>query len=403
MINKNVVIGSGFSSLGAVLGLQKKRKNFKIITGNATKSGEQKNIINLPSRNFDKFKTNIFQSYKINNLRVNTKSNFISYLGFGGLSNLWGKVFNMDVEADTDSKNYLINKLEIKNHKKIHVNKNLKFYRIKEQHFDIKKFYKNLYKNKKKIINETVDKLKYNEKKKVFEVHLTNKKIIKSKNLYLACGIFSSLRLLKTLNKNIFKNKIKLRHSDMCYGIFFVKKKNIKKNIGNEFIYFDNKNKQFAGRISILNDLIIKKYSMNFIFSVLVKVLNFFDIKIFALSVLYKRPANSSLINVNNKVIKINATKTIKNNYILDKVKDIFKHSFKGKMFIFKTTLVGSDFHYTCSINKNIRSEVVKKFDKNIFILDSTYSTNYNYFPTFQMVCDSLNRVRKNISLNKII
>ena len=104
MINKNVVIGSGFSSLGAVLGLQKKRKNFKIITGNATKSGEQKNIINLPSRNFDKFKTNIFQSYKINNLRVNTKSNFISYLGFGGLSNLWGKVFNMDVEADTDSK-----------------------------------------------------------------------------------------------------------------------------------------------------------------------------------------------------------------------------------------------------------------------------------------------------------
>ena len=229
MINKNVVIGSGFSSLGAVLGLQKKRKNFKIITGNATKSGEQKNIINLPSRNFDKFKTNIFQSYKINNLRVNTKSNFISYLGFGGLSNLWGKVFNMDVEADTDSKNYLINKLEIKNHKKIHVNKNLKFYRIKEQHFDIKKFYKNLYKNKKKIINETVDKLKYNEKKKVFEVHLTNKKIIKSKNLYLACGIFSSLRLLKTLNKNIFKNKIKLRHSDMCYGIFFVKKKKYKK------------------------------------------------------------------------------------------------------------------------------------------------------------------------------
>ena len=184
---------------------------------------------------------------------------------------------------------------------------------------------------------------------------------------------------------------------------FFCKKKNIKKNIGNEFIYFDNKNKKFAGRISILNDLIIKKYSMNFIFSVLVKVLNFFDIKIFALSVLYKRPANSSLINVNNKVIKINATKTIKNNYILDKVKDIFKHSFKGKMFIFKTTLVGSDFHYTCSINKNIRSEVVKRFDKNIFILDSTYSTNHNYFPTFQMVCDSLNRVRKNISLNKII
>ena len=72
-------------------------------------------------------------------------------------------------------------------------------------------------------------------------------------------------------------------------------------------------------------------------------------------------------------------------------------------MFIFKTTLVGSDFHYTCSINKNIRSEVVKRFDKNIFILDSTYSTNHNYFPTFQMVCDSLNRVRKNISLNKII
>ena len=208
MINKNVVIGSGFSSLGAVLGLQKKGKNFIVITGNAIQIGEQKNIINLPSRNFEKFKTNIFQSHKINNLRINTKSNFISYLGFGGLSNLWGKIFNMDVEVDKETKNYLINKLEIKNHKKINLSKNLKFYRVNEQHFNIKKIYKNLFKYKDKIINETVDKLKYDEKKKIFEVHLTNKKIIKSKNLYLACGIFSSLKLLKTLNKKILVKQL---------------------------------------------------------------------------------------------------------------------------------------------------------------------------------------------------
>ena len=129
----------------------------------------------------------------------------------------------------------------------------------------------------------------------------------------------------------------------------------------------------------------------------------FLGYKIFLLSVLYKRSKNSSVINFKRDLIEINARKTFKNKFILNKLKKIFNECFNANKFIFKTTLVGSDFHYTGNIANNINLKKVKKFYKNLFLLDSSYSTSHIYFPTFQMIYDSYSRIKYNISLKKMI
>ena len=73
MIHKNIIIGSGFSSLGAILGLKKRREKCLIITGKVLFSKTDQNLIDLPSRNFEKYKNNIYQSITNNNLEINTK------------------------------------------------------------------------------------------------------------------------------------------------------------------------------------------------------------------------------------------------------------------------------------------------------------------------------------------
>lgn len=402
MIHKNIVIGSGFSSLGAILGLQKKREKFLIITGKTIHSEMSENLISLPSRDFNKFKKNIYQSLKNNNLSINIKNNFISYLGFGGLSNLWGKVFNLDIKGSSDNKNYLIKKLKIKNHHEIKLHKKMKFYKLNEQNINLKKLYKKNFNKQLITVSSTVKRIEYDIEKKIFILHLVNNKFLKTKNVYLACGIFSTLKLLRSINKKIFKKKINLNHSDMCYGIFF-SKKNIEKNMGNEFVYYSRSKNKFAGRISILNEKIIEKYNLNFFYTILYKFTNIFKIKMFVLSILYKRNSNDSILNFSGSKLKINAKQTSRNQLILSEIKKIFHKCFGAKCFVFRRTLVGSDFHYSSNVTKNINIDYVNKFDKNLFILDSTYSTKHIYFPTFQMIYDSFYRVKKNISLNKII
>jgi hypothetical protein len=225
MLYKNIIIGSGFSSLGAILALQKKNENYLIIAGKANSQKKSKNLIDLPSRNFDKYKNNIYQSLKNNNLSVNIKNNFISYLGFGGLSNIWGKIFNFDIDENNKIKNQLIDILKLKNHTKINIHKNINIYKCFEQDINLKKKFKSLDKKKFIILNSTVEKIKFDIKNKIFKVYLVDQKILKTKKLYLAAGVFSTLKLLRSIDKKIFLKDIELTHSDMYYGIFLKKKK----------------------------------------------------------------------------------------------------------------------------------------------------------------------------------
>lgn len=403
MIHKNVIIGSGFSSLGAVISLNYKKEKFVIISGKAKTLDNNVNLINLPSRNFNKYRANIFQSIQKNNLNVNTKNNFISFLGLGGLSNLWGKIFNQNIQGNYDIKRELINYLNLKEHKKINLHNDIDFYKVNEQKINLKKIFNNLNQRRFSIINSTVDKIKYDKKQNTFCVYLDNTKTLRAKNVYLASGIFSTIKLLRSIDKKIFKKKIQLNHSDMCYGIFFVKSINVRNDIGNEFLYFSKDKKEFSGRISILEKGIIRKYNLNFFFSFLMIISKFLGYKIFLLSVLYKRNKNSSIISFKKNSIEISAKKTLKNKFILKKLKKIFNECLKANKFIFKTTLVGSDFHYTGNITNNINLKKVNKFYKNLFILDSSYSTRHVYFPTFQMIYDSYSRIKYNISLKKMI
>jgi len=403
MIHKNIIIGSGFSSIGAILGLKKKREKFLVITGKALSKKNDKNLIFLPSRDFEKFKKNIYQSIKNNNLSVNVKNNFISYLGFGGLSNLWGKIFNYDIDGNVYLKNYLKKELKIKDHEELNIHKNLKLFKLNEQNVSLNKFYKSFNKSKLNTINSTVKDLKYDNSQKIFKIYLINNKILKTKKIYLCCGIFSTLKLLRSINKKIYKNRIQLNHSDMCYGIFFSKKPKFESKIGKEFIYFSKNKNKFAGRISILNRQIVRKYNLNLLFFLLYKFCKLFKIRIFVLSVLYKRPSNASTIYFKNSLIKIKALKTSKNQLILNELKKILKETFNVKYFIFKKTLVGSDFHYSSRINKNIINKHANIFCKNLYILDSTFSKKHVYFPTFQMIYESFFRTINNVSLKKLL
>ena len=403
MIHKNIIIGSGFSSLGAILGLKKRGEKCLIITGKVLFSKTDQNLIDLPSRNFEKYKNNIYQSTRNNNLEINTKNNFISYIGFGGLSNLWGKIFNINIEGNNKIRNFLIKQLKIKTNQEINLNHGLKLFRLTEQKITIKEIYKSLDKSRFKTISSTVKKIKFNTKKKIFLIYLFNDQILKAKNIYLASGIFSTLKLLNSLDKKIFRNKIQLNHSDMCYGICFALEKNFKKKIGNEFFYFNQNKNNFAGRLSVLNENIINKYDMSVFFLLLYKLTKFFKIKILVLSVLYKRPANSSLIFFKNSGININVKKTFKNSVIINQLKKSLKKTFNIKFFIFKRTLVGSDFHYSCNIIKNINLKNNNIFFKNLFILDSSYSTKHAFFPTFQMIYESYVRTKNKLSINKFL
>jgi len=403
MMHKNVIIGSGFSSLGAILGLEKKKEKFLIITGKVKPLKKNKNLINLPSRNFDKYKKNIYQSIKNNKLSVNIKNNFISYLGLGGLSNLWGKIFNLDITGNNKIKNELIKTLKLENHTKIDTHKNLRLYKANEQNINLKKKFKNLDKKKFFFINSTVDNIKFDIENQIFNIHLVNNKIIKTRKLYLATGIFSTLKLLNSINKKIFQKNIRLNHSNMCYGLFFVKKNEIFKNLGHEFIYFSCNKKKFAGRISILNKKIIKKYNLNFFFYILMKLDNFFGIKIFLLNVLYKRPKNSTIIYFKNDIVKVKINNDVEIKEISNKLKKVFHESLNVKGLILKKTLVGSDFHYSCDIRNNLNMNIAKKFYKNLFILDNSISTKHKYFPTFQMIYESFYRAKYNLSLKKMI
>jgi hypothetical protein len=240
-------------------------------------------------------------------------------------------------------------------------------------------------------------------KKKLFHIYLTDKKIIKTKKIYLASGIFSTIKLINSINKNIFKKKIKLSHSNMQYGISFVNTNIFKKKIANELIYFDKNRNQFAGRIAILNEHIFKKYNLGISIYILMKLCKLINLRIFLISVLSKKSKGETFITFKDDKMNICAEKTQYNRSLLKNITKIFNESFKIKKIIFKNTLVGSDFHYSCDISKYMNIKTIRNFQKSLFVLDSALLKNQIFFPTFQMIYNSYHRVKNNISLQKLI
>lgn len=238
------------------------------------------------------------------------------------------------------------------------------------------------------------------KKKKYFILKTFDNNYIKTRKIYFASGIFSTIKLLKTLNNKIFyKKKIILNHSDMCYGIFFssLKKKD------KEFVYYSNNKKDFAGRISLLNNELILKYNLNYIIKFIYLCFKVFNLKIYLLSVLYKRRKNSSLIYFDKEKMMIKTQKTKKDKFILAKLRKDIKEIFLSKIIFFKTTLVGSDFHYSSNIINNIKHGDADDLLKKIFILDSSISEKPPFFPTYKMIYEAYFRSKYNLSIYKLI
>jgi hypothetical protein len=400
---KNLIIGSSFSSLGAALALIKKKEKATIILGGGTKKSNEFFDIKLPTRNWSHYQNNIKSAFYVNNFNLNNKYNFISYLGPGGLSNIWGKVVNTNVPFEKNLINFILKVLKIKIIKITKFKKLISVYQFNNLVLSPIKIFRKYQKNLSIIKNLHVVKINYDQKNFFFNLVLSNKKIIKCRKLYLASGIFSSISLLKSLFEDNFKKKkINISHNNLVYGFSVINKKYFINNSINKthnYYYFDNSYKKFCGRISILSMNTIKKYNLNFFFRFLFYLSNFLGFKILLLSLMYKRKFNTTSITVNQKDFSISAKRN-NNKKVINLAKQSLTNYFKSRFYFPFETRIGSDFHYSSNILGNINFVNIKKsILKNLFILDSSCVIKKPFFPVFYYVINSYYRVLNNINL----
>ena len=407
----HVVIGSGFSALGAVLGLANTKKKKVIVINSDSKNLEflnKESEIKLISRDFKKYKKEINSSYKINRIITSKKSNFISYLGPGGLSTIWGKVLNTEITEKKKNIDLIKKKLKLKNQKKIYNNKNFELFQNYESNLNPLEILKKFERNRIiKIVNQNyIEKITYNTKIKKFEIFPYKKEIIYANKLYLASGFFSNIRFVKNLiEKNNFYQSIKVNHNNMLYG-FFINKKNLflhRKYI-KEFLFLDKEHKYFSGKIVNLTNNCIKKYNLNIIWYLILSLFNFLGYNIFLFNFFYKKKNKTKIFFKKDNMI-IKSTKTEKNKKYLNLFKKKYDKYFKIKFIYSIKTLTGSDFHYTANIKENKKKIKKNEMLKNLYILGgSNVSKNY-FFPTFYFILNSFFTIKNNVNflkLNKI-
>jgi hypothetical protein len=403
---QNLIIGSGFSSVGCALGLIQKNKKVSIVLGQSKKKQNNNFIVKLPTRNFARYSNNINLGFFVNKIRFNKNYNFISYLGTGGLSNLWGQIINTKINFNNKIIDLLLKKLRLKENLILKFNKYLNLYEFKKSTINPLKIF-NKYRKKIKLIKHVyVSQIKFDLKKKAFSIFLSNNRIITCKKLYICSGIFSSISLVSEIfNYNFKKRYLNINHSELIYAFSIIKFKNFVNfhNNKKEFFYFDKTQKIFCGRISMLDKDIINKYNLNIFLLFIYYFLSFFGFRILLASLMYKRKKNSTKITFKENYLQINAIKTKKNPKIIKLAKNLlFKH-YKSNFYFFFKARTGSDFHYSCDILKNINFKAVNKnILKNLFIMDSSCIKNLVFFPAFYLIVNSFFRVIKNINIYKL-
>jgi len=403
---ENLIIGSGFSSIGCALALIQKKKNVSLVLGQSHNRHKNNYFVKLPTRNFENYSDNINSGFFANRVRFNKKYNFISYLGSGGLSNLWGKIINTKVNFSHSIVNLILNKLRLKKNLPLNSSKNLNLYEFTKSTINPLKIF-NKYKRNIRLIKKVyVSYVKINLKKNCFNIFLSNNRIIMSKKIYICAGIFSTISLISEMfNFNFKKKYLNITHSDLIYGFSVIKSKNLLNhhNSKKEFFYFDKTYKLFCGRVSLLNKDTIHKYNLNILFLFVDYFFSFFGFRILLASLMYKRKKNSTKIMFNHNRLQIDVTKMEKNYKIITLAKYLlFKH-FKSNFIFFLKTRIGSDFHYSSNIIKNLNFKLIRKKNlKNLFILDSSAVKDFVFFPAFYLIVNSYFRVIKNINILKL-
>jgi hypothetical protein len=402
----HLIIGSSFTSLGTVLGLlsQKKKKIYVINSNNRNLKTSNDNKIKLMSRNFKEFTHEINSSYKINKILYKKENNFISYLGPGGLSNIWGKLLNSEISEQNKYTKFLIKKLEIKKPLLLYNNKNFLLFKHYESNLIPLKILKNFHKKKLiTILNKNfIENIDYDKIEKKFTIYPHCQKKIHTKKLYLASGFFSNIKFIgKLIGEKNLKQPIKVNHKDMLYGFFINKKKNFsKKTKINEFFFLDKKHNYFSGKILNLKTEYIKKYNLNPIFYLIIFFFNSLGYNFFVFNFFYKKKKTRIFLKENN--LEIKSPKTVLKKKYLSIFKKKYHLFFQIKFLFAVKTLTGSDFHYSTYIKYYIKNCKRFSFLKDLYISDGTCVKKNIFFPTFFFIYNSFFCIKKNLNLLKI-
>lgn len=401
---ENIVIGTGISSLGAIMSLVKKKKNILVIDSpNIIRTNENETIFcdqNLPINKINNWK------------RLNIKK-ILSIKGYGGHSNVWGgsclrlannefdnwpiKYDELKIYYDKCEKFLKINKLSNQYEKFLHFKNNYKdrqiFYekaliaksfKNKKNTFNTKEVIDDLIKKKKiLILRRNVKKIDKLGNKQYLRLKETNKKIF-FKNLFIGAGPINTSKIIKNSIK--YKKLLAIKQSQSFFvpAIMIKKINNLNSNSSHQIII-----KKFFKNIRNLH--IELKYSPNYMIRTIKKrfgilsflIPRFISERIIILSGFI--PSDDSIDFVEGKINqnqekKINKMK-IKLSNIFEKLNREF--SIKVLLNLIKFTQFGRSFHIggnipmsdnndTLNLTTDKNGKLRNKDFNNIFIVDSS-------------------------------
>lgn len=452
-----IVIGSGLSSFAFLKGLKTAKKKICIISyeNESTKikiESENIDYKNLPPRLKlnKKNKKNIVDFYEKNNFKIDSRTSIFGIVSHGGVSDYWGcsnedlnvnKInflnkknknlikkanifFNNRYYSSDLKKNRILNNknqknyVDLKNKLLNYKSKFFKFYNNTTAYNEKKKlefrpanYFKEI--NKKiKLYNYFVDKIR--KRKKYYEIYCDGKKgktIFRARKIVLAAGTFSTTRIVCEMLK--FKNKIKVYHNPMLFGVFtsryLIQNKESRMPPSDFALKINDKltNSSLIANFRRINKTIEKKIFQNFrqannyLFK---KIFNIFKFKLIFINLYLSNKFSNIFFKYDDKEFKIYSDykKTKINNKLLKRnFQRIYKYlklknliTFLHHSYVPET---GSDSHFigTIPISKkknklSLNENCELKNFKNLFIVDgSSIPKNNLKFPTNLIICNA--------------
>ena len=439
MTKEILIIGSGLAGITASRMLIKNGYNVSLMSSDYITNDMSKKS-NIPSARINNQFSEINEDF-INRYHIKSK-NFVvvGSNSLGGLSNVWGGGFILDEEylEKQNKKNY--------HHKIMHnftidnsLSKKNKFrdYLITFSNNEIKFTIPNYFKRKNSDLNYSanddlnelkknrnftflsnhfVTKIKQN-KNKSFDIYVDNSKnIINFQKIVLALGTIGSTKILLDYF-NLYNYKIKLKHNPQIALLGFSKQKilNKKIKIEGDVLYTvknDNKMLYSVGLLGTISEDIIDVICKKFFFvpSILIK----FFFKIFKDRVFIGNCFLSNSFSETNLYLEKNGLKiegAYKPNYynfeheLKKKIKKTFsKFSF---LTIFYRMPLGSDIHYTGTIDKNnhpnfeLNEDYSLMKNENIYIIDGSVLYGNPIYPGFYIINNAIDFASRFSKINK--
>ena len=399
---ENIVIGTGISSLGAIISLVRKKKKILIIES-------PKSIIS--KKNETIFCSQNLPIIGINNWKKLDINKVLSIKGYGGHSNIWGGSCLRLAENEFDiwpikykelcyyygkcEKFLGIHKLSDQYEKKFDDDdifytkaKIAKSFKDKKNTFNTIEIIDGLIKNKKvSILKGTVKNIGKIENKQYLKIIDKSEKIF-FENLFIGAGPFNTSKIIESSIKHKKLLATKQSQSFFVPALMFKKIKNLQSNSSYQIVikkFFNNKrNLHIELKYSPHHTLKTIKKKLGFISFFIPK---FITSRIIILSGFI--PSNDSINFTNNKISKNKKIKLRKMKMKLNKIFKKLNEKFAFKIFkeLIKFTQFGRSFHVGANIpmsNDNIKSYLTtnqngklnnKKFD-NVYIIDSSIFPN---------------------------